>query len=113
MPIKFKDSVAKYDRQTKKTTIEHHYIKNQSETTLREELERCFETDKLGREVTKKGKGKLKQKIMNELARREKVEPIGWSRWSPWSMHCNHWARKRQPLFKGRSIGWSHCCNTY
>ena len=48
-------------------------IKNQSETTLREELERCFETDKLGREVTKKGKGKLKQKIMNELARREKV----------------------------------------
>lgn len=73
MPVKFKDSVAKYDRQTKKTTVEHHYMKNQSETTLREELERCFETDKLGREVTKKGKGKLKQKIMNELARREKV----------------------------------------
>jgi len=73
MPIKFKESAKRYDRQTKKTTIEHHYMKCQSIETLEKELESCTEEDSSGRVVTKKGKGKLKQKIMNELVRREKV----------------------------------------
>jgi len=37
-------------------------------------LVKCYETDDHGREVTKKGKGKLKMKILNELVRRE-VKP--------------------------------------
>lgn len=73
MPIKLKESVKRVERGTKRVTIEHHYMKCQSVETLNKELESCFETDNLGREVTKKGKGKLKQKIMNELVRREKV----------------------------------------
>tara|TARA_B100001996_G_scaffold355789_1_gene318659 strand:+ start:495 stop:719 length:225 start_codon:yes stop_codon:yes gene_type:complete len=73
MPIKLKESVKRVERGTKRVTIEHHYMKCQSLETLKKELESCYETDNLGREVTKKGKGKLKQKIMNELVRREKV----------------------------------------
>ncbi len=73
MPIKLKESSKRVERGTKRVTIEHHYMKCQSLETLNKELENCKETDNLGREVTKKGKGKLKQKIMNELVRREKV----------------------------------------
>ena len=73
MPIKLKDSVKKVERGTKRVTIEHSYMKCQSLDTLNKELESCYTQDKLGNEVTKKGKGKLKQKIMNELVRREKV----------------------------------------
>ena len=72
MPIKLKESVKRVERGTKRVTIEHHYMKCQSVETLNKELESCFETDKLGREVTKKGKGKLKQKIRTEVARRRK-----------------------------------------
>ena len=73
MPIKLKESSKRVERGTKKVTIEHHYMKCQSLETLNKELESCFTTDNLGRTVTKKGKGKLIQKIMNELVRREKV----------------------------------------
>jgi len=34
MPIKLKPSYKKYDRQTKKTTLEHYYIKNISKDEL-------------------------------------------------------------------------------
>ena len=71
MPIKLKDSSKRVERGTKKVTIEHHYMKCQSLETLNKELESCNTTDNQGFEVTKKGKGKLKQKIMNELVRRK------------------------------------------
>jgi len=74
MPIKLKESAKRYDRQTKKTTIEHHYMKCQSVDTLVKEFESCLETDSKGRVVTKKGKGRLKHKVLNELVRRE-VKP--------------------------------------
>lgn len=58
MPIKLKPSVKKVDRNTKKVTIEHSYIKQ----TPKDEL---FEL--LNKSVTAK---KVKQKIRNELVRR-------------------------------------------
>jgi hypothetical protein len=58
MPIKLKPSVKKVDRNTKKVTIEHSYVKQ----TPKEEL---FEL--LNKSVTS---NKVKQKIRNELARR-------------------------------------------
>jgi Cu/Ag efflux protein CusF len=58
MPIKLKPSVKKVDRNTKKVTIEHSYVKQ----TPKEEL---FEL--LNKSVTSK---KVKQKIRNELVRR-------------------------------------------
>ena len=58
MPIKLKPSVKKVDRNTKKVTIEHSYIKQ----TPKDEL---FEL--LNKSVTTK---KVKQKIRNELVRR-------------------------------------------
>ena len=58
MPVKLKPSATKIDRQTKKVSIEHYYIKN----TPQDEL---FEL--LNKDVTKP---KVKQKIRNELVRR-------------------------------------------
>ena len=58
MPTKLKPSVVKIDRNTKKKTIEHSYIK-QTPKAERVEL--------LNKSVTAK---KVKQKIRNELVRR-------------------------------------------
>ena len=58
MPTKLRPSVVRVDRQTKKKTIEHSYIKSTSEKEL-------FEV--LNKEFTPK---KVKQKIRNELVRR-------------------------------------------
>jgi len=58
MPTKLKPSYKRYDRQTKKTTIEHYYIKNIS----RDELFKELNNDNT--------KPKVKQKIRTELARR-------------------------------------------
>jgi len=59
MPIKFAPSVLKVDRATGKRWYDHTYMKAQSETTLRAEME--------------KATPKRRQKIANELARREKL----------------------------------------
>jgi len=61
MPVKYKQSHARYDRQTKRTTIEHHYLKAQS---IKELLE-CYNNDNT--------KPKLRQKVKNELIRRKKL----------------------------------------
>ena len=58
MPTKLRPSVKKVDRNTKKVTIEHTYIKQITKKEL-------FEL--LNKPVTAK---KVKQKIRNELARR-------------------------------------------
>ena len=58
MPIKLKPSYKKYDRQTKKTTLEHYYIKNIS----KDELFKDLNNDST--------KPKVKQKIRTELTRR-------------------------------------------
>jgi len=58
MPTKFKPSDKRYDRQTKKTTTEHYYIKNISKTELFDTLNNSNTTPK------------RKQKIRNELVRR-------------------------------------------
>ena len=58
MPVKLKPSLTKIDRQTKKVSIEHYYIKN----TPQDEL-----LELLNKDVTKP---KVKQKIRNELVRR-------------------------------------------
>ncbi len=58
MPIKYKPSANKYDRMTKKTTIEHFYIKCLSQ-------EEAFKM--LNDHNTKK---KVKAKIRTELVRR-------------------------------------------
>jgi len=59
MPIKFAPSVLKVDRATNKRWYEHSYMKSQSVQTLMEAME--------------KATPKRRQKIANELARREKL----------------------------------------
>jgi hypothetical protein len=71
MPIKFKQSQATRARGSSKLTITHYWMKGQSVDTLVKELESIQEEDIHGRVTVKKGKGKLKQKILNELVRRE------------------------------------------
>lgn len=72
MPIKLRQSqTQRIDRRSDKTTTQHYWMKGQSIAVLVEELDKCHETDDHGRVVTKKGKGKLKKKILNELVRRE------------------------------------------
>jgi len=58
MPTKLRPSVVRVDRQTKKKTIEHSYIKSTPEKELFEVLNKEFTTPK------------VKQKIRNELVRR-------------------------------------------
>ena len=58
LPTKFKPSATKIDRQTKKTSIEHYYMK----TTPKQEL-----IDYLN---SSSAKPKIKQKVRNELTRR-------------------------------------------
>ena len=58
MPTKYKPSILKFDRNTKKTTIEHFYVKSLS-------VEKLFEM--LNNSSTKP---KNKQKFRNELVRR-------------------------------------------
>jgi hypothetical protein len=58
MPIKLRPSVKKVDRNTKKVTIEHTYIKQIDKKELFEMLNKEFTPNK------------VKQKIRNELARR-------------------------------------------
>ena len=58
MPVKYKPSEVKVDRQTKVKTIQHYYIKQLSQEEL---------FNMLNAENTKP---KLKQKIRNELSRR-------------------------------------------
>tara|TARA_R100001369_G_scaffold23874_2_gene43804 strand:+ start:8089 stop:8373 length:285 start_codon:yes stop_codon:yes gene_type:complete len=60
MPIKLKPTARNYNKATRKTQIEHHYIK----TTDAKILE-----DMLASENTRP---KIKQKIRNELTRRNK-----------------------------------------
>jgi hypothetical protein len=58
MPTKLKPSHKRYDRNTKKTTLEHFYIKTISQKELFEELNKD------------NTKPKIKAKIRIELARR-------------------------------------------
>jgi len=60
VPTKLKPSSKSYDRQTKKTTVKHYYIKGIS----RNELLNLYNEDRT--------KPKLKQKILNELTRRSR-----------------------------------------
>jgi|TARA_B100000212_G_C27378087_1_gene535610 Cu/Ag efflux protein CusF len=61
MPVKFGKTSKQVDRQTKKVTIVHEYMKSQSIDTL-------IET------YNKEGtKPKLKQKVKNEIVRRNKL----------------------------------------
>ncbi len=69
MPIKFKETSTTILKGGKKI-VQHHFMKDQLTGVLSEELSKCVETNQHGVEVTKKGKGKLKQKIHNELVRR-------------------------------------------
>ena len=71
MPVKFKPSQSVRARGSTKTTTTHHWMKGQKVEVLEKELESIQEVDIDGRVTTKKGKGKLKQKILNELVRRE------------------------------------------
>ena len=58
MPVKYKPSEVKIDRQTKVKSIQHFYIKQLSQ----DELFKMLNADNT--------KPKLKQKIRNELSRR-------------------------------------------
>ena len=60
MPVKFSKSQVKVDRNTKKVTIEHDYIKCKS----RNDLIEAYNKDGT--------KPKLRQKVKNELVRRNK-----------------------------------------
>jgi hypothetical protein len=71
MPVKFKQSQTVRARGSNKSTTTHYWMKGQLIEVLEKELEACKDTDLEGRVTTKKGKGKLKQKILNELVRRE------------------------------------------
>lgn len=72
MPTKLKPSITtRVDRKSSKTQTTHYWMKGQTIKVLVEELGKCFETDDHGKEITRSGKGRLKQKILNELVRRE------------------------------------------
>jgi hypothetical protein len=71
MPIKLKKSQSTYVKGTGKTITTHYYMKNTLLTELQKEYEGCFSTDIQGATITKRGKGKLKAKIQNELVRRK------------------------------------------
>ena len=58
MPVKFKDDYKKYDRMTKKITVEKNFIKN----TPKQELFDYINSSN--------AKPKIVQKCMNELTRR-------------------------------------------
>ena len=58
MPTKFKPTQKKYDRHTKSSTTEHHYIKNTSKMELFSYIN------------SNNAKPKIMQKCMNELTRR-------------------------------------------
>ena len=58
MPVKFKPSTKIYSRRTDTTTVTHYYMANMSQEFLMEEL------------AKEKTTPKLKQKIRNELVRR-------------------------------------------
>jgi len=62
MPTKFKPSVKRYDRKSGLTTVEHYYIK----TIKKEELLKELESRNL--------KPKLRQKINNEIRRRDTLK---------------------------------------
>ena len=62
MPTKLKPSSKSYDRQTKKTTIKHYYIKG----VPKDELIELYNQERT--------KPKLKTKILNELTRRSKIK---------------------------------------
>ena len=57
MPVKFQKSAKTVKRGSKIVTVEHHYIKNQSKDVLK-------------KYINEGQKPKIKQKCMNELARR-------------------------------------------
>ena len=61
MPVKFGKTSKQVDRQTKKVTIVHEYMKSQSIDTL---------IDTYNKEGTRP---KLKQKVKNEIVRRNKL----------------------------------------
>ena len=63
MPIKFKPTQKIVARGTKQVTVTHHYMKTTPLSELIEEYNKIKST---------KGKGKLRQKILNEFARRDK-----------------------------------------
>jgi hypothetical protein len=71
MPIKLKKSQSNYIKNTNKTVTTHFYIKSTPLVELQKEYEGCFSTDIQGATITKRGKGKLKAKIQNELVRRK------------------------------------------
>ncbi len=60
MPVKFGKSQVRVDRQTKKVTIEHEYMKCKSNAEL---------IDAYNKDGTKP---KLRQKVKNEIVRRNK-----------------------------------------
>ena len=60
MPVKFGQSVKKQDRQTKKTWIEHDYMKFKSNAELIEAYNKPVIP-------------KLRQKVKNEIVRRNKL----------------------------------------
>ena len=61
MPVKFGKSQVRVDRQTKKVTIEHEYMKCKSNAEL---------IDAYNKDGTKP---KLRQKVKNEIVRRNKI----------------------------------------
>lgn len=64
MPTKFKPTSVTMARGSTKKTVVHHYMKCTPLKELVEEYNKIMDT---------KGKGKLRQKILNEFARREKI----------------------------------------
>ena len=61
MPTKLKKSISHYNRKTKKTTVEHFFIKQIDTKVLLENLSNDSTNPK------------IKQKIRNELIRRHKL----------------------------------------
>jgi|TARA_B110000908_G_C10016084_1_gene340838 hypothetical protein len=71
MPIKLKKSQTVIVRGTSKKVTTHYYMRSTPIAELQKEYEGCFSTDIQGATITKRGKGKLKAKIQNELVRRK------------------------------------------
>ena len=70
MPVKLKKSQSNYIKNTHKYITTHFYIKSTPLVELQKEYDNCFSTDKQGTTVTKRGKGRMKVKIQNELVKR-------------------------------------------
>ena len=85
MPVKFKDDYKKFDRATKKTTVEKYYIKNTPKQELIDYINSSYAKPKIVQkcknELTGRGRGtKVAMSTMNKSKKRSHKKYRGQGR---------------------------------